>query len=191
MSKRSRIICAAVFVAGFCGLSGSRAAAEDPVWIRHFTSNVPATPASITVDPNSDLVISGYRLSRWNDALVIKSDRNGSPLWTQALKSTPYYADDYGEGAATDADGNIYVVGSTKGALGGAFEGGESDAFIVKLDPDGGLIWKRQPGTAELDAANGVAVDDEGNIYVVGTTEGDLAGTNKGGPGRVFDQGRS
>ncbi len=42
------------------------------------------------------------------------------------------------------------------------------------------LRWMRQTGSAELDVANGVAVDGAGNAYITGYTTGNLGGPNAG-----------
>lgn len=44
----------------------------------------------------------------------------------------------------------------------------------VVLEPDEGLLWIREFGTDWGDKANALAVDDEGNIYLVGTMGGSL-----------------
>jgi hypothetical protein len=51
---------------------------------------------------------------------------------------------------------------------------GRSDAFVAKYDTDGELVWVSSFGgdTAvqnEIETANGIAVDDDDNIYVGGT----------------------
>jgi hypothetical protein len=42
------------------------------------------------------------------------------------------------------------------------------------------LRWKRQLGTADIDEANGVATDGDGNVYIAGQTLGSLGGPNQG-----------
>jgi hypothetical protein len=70
------------------------------------------------------------------------------------------------------------VVGQTQGSLAG--QRGDGDAFIRRYDAAGTLLWTRQFGSTEEDAARGVAVDAAGNAYVVGTTDGSLQGTSQG-----------
>ncbi|MBK8175892.1 MAG: SBBP repeat-containing protein [Rhodospirillales bacterium] len=82
-------------------------------------------------------------------------------------------------GIATDPDGNVYVAGSTSGALGGVAKG-HTDAWLMKLDTGGRILWKRQPGTEAADWGEAVATDRFGNVFVVGETFGPLGGTYKG-----------
>lgn len=58
-----------------------------------------------------------------------------------------------------------------------------ADAFVRKFDglntADPGEVFFREFGAEDApDVAQGVAVDSEGNVYVVGTTEGNLNGQN-------------
>jgi hypothetical protein len=47
---------------------------------------------------------------------------------------------------------------------------GKKDFFLAKFDSDGNLVWARSDGGFQHDdMAYGVAVDEEGNAYVVGT----------------------
>ncbi len=82
------------------------------------------------------------------------------------------------EGAASvavDPAGHAYVVGTTSspdlpGAPPGSF-GGIFDAFVIKLTVDGsGFVYARYVGRSASDLGHGIAVDAEGNAYVVGDT---------------------
>ncbi len=91
---------------------------------------------------------------------------------------------DTANGTAGDGAGNVYVVGNTAGALdGNTYNGGTSDAFIVKYDINGAQACSALLGTSGDDVAYGVAVYDDGSakhVYVVGSTNGAL-GTQVGG----------
>lgn len=56
------------------------------------------------------------------------------------------------------------------GSLAGPNQGYE-DAWIAKYSRVGILLWKRQLGTSQIDAASGVAIDRNGNAYVSGNTQ--------------------
>jgi uncharacterized protein (TIGR03437 family) len=78
---------------------------------------------------------------------------------------------------ATDAQGNIYVVGQTSSTnfpvTANALQptlGGGSDAFISKFSSAGDLVWSTYFGGSGDDSAAGVAIDSAGNILVAGTT---------------------
>ena len=96
--------------------------------------------------------------------------------WIKQLGSS---GDDFSQGVATDSSGNVYISGSTRGALAGTNKG-EYDAFVAKYNSSGKLLWKKQLGTSGYDSSSGVATDSNGNVYISGDTYGALAGTNKG-----------
>ena len=100
-----------------------------------------------------------------------------TPQTTQ-LGST---ANDSVRAIAVDGSGNYYVVGYTEGSLDGNTYAGLKDIFLAKYDSLGAKIWVRQLGTSADEAANAVAVDGSGNVYVAGYTRGTLDGTNAGG----------
>src|SRR5205823_4323145 len=45
---------------------------------------------------------------------------------------------------------------------------GNSDAFLLKLDPAGNYLWARGMGGATNDGARNLAVDGSGNVYLTG-----------------------
>jgi len=85
------------------------------------------------------------------------------------------------DGAAVDAAGNTYIVGQTSSpaypVTAGAFQGGcpacpsNSDLFITKLNPTGtGQVYSTFLGGSGYQAANGIALDSNGNVLVTGWT---------------------
>src|SRR5207249_303356 len=85
-----------------------------------------------------------------------------------------------------DADGSVYLAGHVGGALPGQTNAGLQDAFALKFDAAGNLLWARQFGTVfDLDDATGVAVDGSG-VYVVGFIFGALPGQSNTGSRDAF-----
>ena len=78
---------------------------------------------------------------------------------------------DEGFATATDASGNVYVAGLTSSQF---FPGnasplaGPDDFFIAKFSPTGQLLFSTRIGGGSLDEAFGIAVDQNGNVYVTG-----------------------
>ena len=77
------------------------------------------------------------------------------------------------------ADGGLVTAFSTSGEVGGT-NSGERDVVLMALGKDGAERWTIQFGGPRTDSPLGVSVSDDGNIYVGGYTEGDLAGQNQG-----------
>ena len=103
--------------------------------------------------------------------LVIDPAINFSTLLSESLW-------EQGFDIGADDEGNCYVTGRTESTnfptTSGAFNtthSGSSDAFVTKLNKDGtDLVFSTFIGGSYNDVANGIEVDDEGNIYVVGST---------------------
>jgi len=84
---------------------------------------------------------------------------------------------------AVDAAGNAYVTGkststhfpTTTGAYDTHTDG--SDAFVTKIAPDGSIIYSTFLGGSSGASGKGIAVDMDGNAYVMGATAGDFPTT--------------
>ena len=116
-------------------------------------------------------------------AFIRAYGQDGELRWTRPFGSD---RDDSPTDVAVDDDGNVYVVGWTRGALGRQAPSGGYDAFIRSYLPDGRLRWTRQFGTSAADQAEGVAVDDAGHVYVVGQTGAALPGQANAGKRDAF-----
>ena len=93
---------------------------------------------------------------------------------------------DNATGVATDSSGNVYVTGMTFGGLDWNTSAGANDLFVVKYNSSGTKQWTEQLGTPSSDAANAVATDSSGNVYVVGVTYGGLDGNTNAGNSDLF-----
>lgn len=100
------------------------------------------------------------------------------PLSLQAqflewAKSAGELSRDAGRGVCVDNDGNVIVTGYFSGKInfeGTVYEGrGTDDAFVAKYNPEGALLWVKTAGGPLDDIAIGTAVDNDGNIFVVGS----------------------
>ena len=141
-----------------------------------------------------------------SDVFVLKMDASGAldttfgggDGITQFGNTTIGDPNDDGEdhlrGLYADDSGNIFISGHTNGSLGEA-NGGGYDAFIAKLDSSGALNTSFGGGDGILQFGNatiggtaddgneyvrGIYVDDTGNIFMAGHTNGSLGETNGG-----------
>ncbi len=71
-----------------------------------------------------------------------------------------------------DKAGNPYVAGSFSGTnfLGRTVtNNGQRDDLLSRLNPaTGAPVWVSTPGSAGVDAAKGLAIDDNSNLYIIG-----------------------
>jgi len=119
----------------------------------------------------------GSTFSGEADAFVTKVSSNGSSL----IYST-YVGGSFAEaeGIAIDSAGNAYIAGSaaggyptTAGAYQTIYGGGNSDAFVTKLNPKGsGLVYSTYIGGSNGggESASAIAIDSGGNAYITGLT---------------------
>jgi hypothetical protein len=104
------------------------------------------------------------------DGFVSKFDSVGNIIWTKQFGTSE---DDFIRWIAIDRIGNLYVTGYTKGVINERNFGNE-DIMVVKLDSAGSIIWQKQYGTDSTDVGNHIFVDNQGNIYVSGSTKGSM-----------------
>jgi hypothetical protein len=110
------------------------------------------------------------------DAFVTKLGPTGNTLiYSTYLGGSE---DDGASAIAVDSAGNAYIAGRTLSSkfplekpFQSVFAGGESDAFVAKLNSAGNaLIYSTYLGGNDRDGASAIAVDSSGSAYVAGTT---------------------
>lgn len=111
------------------------------------------------------------------DAFVAKYSPDGTLIYSTYIGGS---GDDFGTDIEIDESGNIYVTGNTNSvdfprvnALQNTYGGGEfsGDAFVVKLSDDGTNIeYSTYLGGQDNDFSSGIALDDNGNVYITGDT---------------------
>ncbi len=118
-----------------------------------------------------------------NDVYLTKHDETGLWLWTRQIGTT---GNDGANGVAVDpADGGVLIIGYTVGDLWGQGSLGGYDAFVARFTSAGDPVFIRQHGTTENDYGNGLFIQ-QGNLYIVGRTDGPLDGSPQAGAGDAF-----
>ncbi|MDP4209711.1 MAG: SBBP repeat-containing protein [Bacteroidota bacterium] len=152
-------------------------------WSRQFGTDQDEDVQWSAADSKGNVYITGttkgdlaHQNSGKDDVFVIKYSPDGQMVWTKQFGSD---STDIATGIFVDKKGYIYLSGMTLGKLGKSVSG-KQDAFLMKLDNNGDWLYTTQFGTAAHDGCAAVTGDNKGNIYVVGTTFGDLGGSNKG-----------
>jgi len=144
----------------------------------------------IVVDNSGNIYITGYTYSTDfpitsdayqntsgggnNDAFLSKFNSNGTLIYSTYLGGTKL---DTGNGIVLDNSGNIYITGYTTSTnfpiTSDAYQntsGGSNDAFLSKFNSNGTLIYSTYLGGTKADTGYGVALDSNGNIYLIGST---------------------
>lgn len=169
------------------------------IWNTFLGSDSPDAGFAVAADGSGNSYVIGYSGQTWGtpvrahagswEAFAAKLDSNGNLTWNTFLGGS---SNDYGKGISVDGNGNVYVAGdswATWGAPVRSFtdnpdpNGISIDAFAVKLDTSGALVWNTFLGSPLADLGNGIVVDGSANVYMVG-------GSNAtwGAPVRAFSE---
>lgn len=134
----------------------------------------------IAVDSAGNVYGTGYSNATWgtplrsyssmNDAFVFKLNSNGQLLWNAFLGG---FNDDWGFGIATDGSGNVLMLGNSGAAWGSPIRpNAGNDAFVVKLNSSGTLVWLTFLGGSQSDGGTSLAVNASGDAWVAGYSQG-------------------
>ena len=96
------------------------------------------------------------------DAIVIKLNPDGSPVWARTFGGT---SDEYASSIIQTSDGGFAVAGRTR-----SFGAGNYDMLVLKLSQDGSVNWARTFGGTQNDYANSIIQTADGGLAVCGTT---------------------
>ncbi|MBN8693442.1 MAG: SBBP repeat-containing protein [Bacteroidetes bacterium] len=101
------------------------------------------------------------------------------PAWMQNIGSDGGL--DEGYGIATDAAGNIYIVGEFKGRVDfdpsststyTLLANGSTDGFVAKYTSNGNFLWAFNIGGSDIASIKSIKLDGAGNIYICGLFSG-------------------
>lgn len=103
------------------------------------------------------------------DMWVVKLNSAGAITWKRNLGGSD---DDAAYSVIQLADGGYVVAGESKsGDVSGTSNQGGYDYYIVRLRPNGNILWQRMYGGSSSESAKGVDVLANGNFCVAGETE--------------------
>ena len=147
----------------------------------------------MVIDDNGFIYLTGthedagniFSIDGYSEVFIIKLDPLGNEVWFKFFEvQYAILSSGIGLDIEIENDGNILIAGRFGNCT--DFDPGPdenifctvqepfgdyyfSDIFIAKLDSDGNLIWAQAIGSdPNYDVANGIAYDNENNIYVTG-----------------------
>lgn len=139
---------------------------------------------SVATDPTGNIYITGYfggdsitfgAFTLYNKAsganmFLVKYDPSGNVLWA---KSGGLQNLCEASAVATDVDGSVYITGYHSTSFCNfdndtLRNNGLSNAFVVKYNPSGSVMWARSIGGSSQDYGASIKADGTGNIYITG-----------------------
>lgn len=138
-------------------------------WQKSFTGGSVDISRAITVDSSDNVIVGAQTRStgagNYDFHIIKMNNSDGSVQWQRTLGSS---GNDIAEGIATDASGNIYVVGYSPAPAVGA-----NDVIIAKYTSSGSIEWQNYFAGSSTDVPYAVATNSIGTPIFVGWTTSD------------------
>ncbi|MDB5280999.1 MAG: hypothetical protein JWO06_74, partial [Bacteroidota bacterium] len=163
-------------------------------WATYYGGSSNDIGFAITCDAGNNIYLCGQTLSAvyiayhghqdtiggstGGDAYLVKFDSSGNRLWATYLGGKNA---DYGQGLSVDKYLNVYMSGITlspdsifnngfQNSYGGGAGPIGGDAFLVKYNSAGQLVWGSYFGGNNHEIFAGVTADNFDNVYLAGST---------------------
>jgi hypothetical protein len=153
------------------------------IWTRQFGSDGDEDIQWSAIDKNGSVYITGWTTGAIinksfgrEDIFVVKYDPEGRLEWSRQFGTD---STDLAKSIFSDNSGHIYITGSTSGKIGNQ-SFGKTDAVIMELDSNGNQLYATQFGTPEDDYGYYITGGPDSDVFICGTTWGDLSRKNKG-----------
>ena len=102
------------------------------------------------------------------DVWVIKMDPEGNIIWEKTYGGTSF---DVARSITSTRDNGFVIIGSSRSSdIDVTENNGQNDAWILKINSDGKLLWQKSVGGTDIDFAYGVMELQDQSIIVVGDT---------------------
>lgn len=149
----------------------------EEVWVARYNepNNLSEQANALALDAHGNVYITGWcdiegPYSGLTDYLTIKYSPSGNEIWAAHYGLENY--NDKAKSIVVDELGNVYITGDGNGFC---WEFScASDYITIKYSPNGIEEWVKQyngPGEWN-DQANTIALDQNGNVYVTGQSDG-------------------
>ncbi|MHA1284410.1 MAG: SBBP repeat-containing protein [Promethearchaeota archaeon] len=119
---------------------------------------------ALDVHSSGNIYVTGYTyaVATGYDEVLLKYNSSGSLKWNRIC--TWGFPECYGRGLVIDRSENIYVSGNHRG------EGDGHNILFLKYDQSGELLLNKSWGGSSDDLGRGIALDNDGNVYITGFT---------------------
>ncbi|MDP6437830.1 MAG: hypothetical protein QF803_09325 [Gammaproteobacteria bacterium] len=145
----------------------------DPQWDRTVGGTESDYASTVTATRDGGVVVGGMTLSEGAggfDIRVLKLDSSGETAWDRIFGGAK---DDWVRAVVETHDGGYALSGYTISQGAGLY-----DVWILKLDPDGALLWERTHGESGNEWARALIELPDGGLAVAGDTYSKGAGAS-------------
>ncbi|GGD22820.1 hypothetical protein [Hyunsoonleella pacifica] len=146
-------------------------------WSKFFGGTFTDTPYDVIQTPNNNYIIVG---SSDSDDVDIKNNKgaydfwivniseNGNLLWEKSFGGSEI---DEAWGIILSNNGNLVIAGDTRSNNQDISENnGAADIFVIKITPNGDLIWNKSFGGTNFDAAQSISKTSDGGFVISGNS---------------------
>ena len=150
----------------------------ETLWVRRY--NIPGIgwdiAQDIAVDNQDNIYVTGYSWGSTEyryDYATVKYNSEGVEQWVNRYNGI---GDDWDWAfdLAIDNQGNVYVTGTSDSIQSSSIS--DNGYVTIKYNTAGETLWvKRYDGPISEDLAYAIAVDQAGNVYVTGESQGPLS----------------
>jgi len=152
-------------------------------WGRQLASTGSSSVEEVKVDANGVLYVSGYfsgqltipngptfNAQGQTDGFLLKMDGNGQIIWARRLGGS---LNDFITSHGFDGSGNIHLLYSSA-SINGTFGSNplSTGLHLVTVSPNGSFVRTKTVSANAGVSGNDLAVDEQGNVYVVGGFNG-------------------
>ena len=163
----------------FLSLFSLNSNAQTFIWAEQISGSSVQLPRDVIVDASGSNYSVGWTVGNTTfgsnalsgnsyDGYLVKYDINGDYQWSRSITGALYQSAFEVE---RDGDDGVYVAGWFYGSItiGDTSISGTTndyDAYLVKFDTNGNFKWVRTQSGAGITKPIGMAVDDDGDVYV-------------------------
>jgi hypothetical protein len=148
-------------------------------WGSRLSSSSLDTSGALAFAKDGTLLLAGTHFGGSEPVLISVDAASGAPRWATFGPRTVSGTDV--RDMVVDAEGNVYVTGSTLHAVAPQYTNhGAEDPYVVRFNAGGTLTGTWQGGSAADEEATAIALDSCGRVFVSGWTDGAVAGASSG-----------
>jgi hypothetical protein len=133
--------------------------------------------ASLYVSATSGLTAATEDSGIDSQGRLLKLDNLTDPQSEFSSTVAPSNGTTTATATVVDSSGNVYMLGNATGDFGSQINAGEQDVYLTKVDSAGTTLWTRMVGSAGTASGASLALNPNGGVTLVGTTDAKLTTT--------------